>query len=184
MNLLVRALEMYTPGFVKARALRQLFSSTAAAFEAEVPPLSGLDSQACLACYARFAQVQAGRRLREGRELEALEQRLYRNAFAMAEPYARVLRPRTVDDVMAICRVLYRILDIDLVGDARGDVVIQRCYFSRLYSGEVCRIMSAMDRGVFAGLSGGGELTFTSRITEGQSCCRAHFRWSPPEASI
>ena len=82
---------------------------------------------------------------------------------------------------MDIGRVLYRILDIDLQGDARGEVVISRCYFSRFYSGEVCRLMSAMDRGLFAGLSNGGELTFSSRITEGQPCCRAHFAWAAPK---
>jgi hypothetical protein len=83
--------------------------------------------------------------------------------------------------VMDIGRVLYRILDIDLQGDARGEVVISRCYFSRFYSAEVCRLMSAMDRGLFAGLSNGGELTFSSRITQGQPCCRAHFTWAVPK---
>ena len=65
----------------------------------------------------------------------------------------------------------------DLQGDARGEVVINRCYFSRFFSSEVCRLMSAMDAGLFAGLSNGGVLTFSCRITEGQPCCRAHFRW-------
>lgn len=178
MSLLVSALQIYMPDFIKKMAVPQLFNSTAAAFEAEVPPLMGLSSEECLAQYARFAQAQAEQRLRGGREVETLEQRLYRNAVEMGRRQGKWLRPGTVQDVMDIGRVLYHILDIDLRGDARGEVVISRCYFSRFYSAEVCRLMSAMDRGLFAGLSNGGALTFSSRITEGQPCCRAHFAWA------
>ena len=181
MGLLVGALQIYMPDFVKKMTLMQLFKSTAAAFEAEVPPLAGLDSEECLAQYARFAQTQAEQRLRDGREIAALEQRLYRNAVEMGQMHRKLLRLNTVQDVMDIGRVLYRILDIDLRGDARGEIVISRCYFSRFYSAEVCRLMSAMDRGLFAGLSNGGELAFTSRITDGQPCCRAHFAWAVPK---
>ena len=35
--------------------------------------------------------------------------------------------------------------------------------------------MSAMDRGLLAGLAGGGDLIFSQRITEGYTCCRARF---------
>lgn len=181
MSILVNMLQIYMPDYIKKRALMQLFESTAAAFAAEVPPLAGLDYEDCLAQYARFAQAQAERWLRGGREVEALEQRLYWNAVEMGQQHSKWLRPGTVQDVMDIGRVLYRILDIDLQGDARGEVVISRCYFSRFYSAEVCRLMSAMDRGLFAGLSNGGELTFSSRITEGQPCCRAHFAWAMPK---
>jgi hypothetical protein len=173
MCLLISALQIYTPEYVKKRALAQLFNFTAAAFEAEVPPLAGLDSQECLAQYARFTQTLAGQRLREGSEVEAVGQRLYQNAVQMGQQQHKWLRPGTVQDVLAIGRVLYRILAIDLQGDARGEVVINRCYFSQFYSAEMCQLMSAMDRGLFAGLSNGGELTFTSRITEGEPCCRA-----------
>lgn len=183
MGLLVSVLQIYTPDCVKKKALAQLFRSTAAAFEAEVPTIAGLDYEERLAMYARFTQTRAEQRLRDGREVEAVAQRLYRNAVEMGQLYGKWLRLGTVADVMAIGRVLYRVLDIDLQGDARGEVVINRCYFSRFYSYEVCRLMSAMDRGLFAGLSNGGELTFSSRITEGQSCCRAHFSWEPKAAN-
>lgn len=179
MGLVVSALERYMPDGVRKRALAELFRATATAFGARVPPLAGLDADERLARYARFTQAQAERRLRDGRDVEAVEQRLYRNAVGMGQLCRKWLRPVTVQDVMAIGRVLYRILDIDFRGDARGDVVIGRCYFSRFFSGEACRLMSAMDRGLLGGLSGGGELTFTSRITEGQPCCRAHLRCEP-----
>ena len=181
MGLLVSALQIYMPDFVKKMALTQLFNSTAAAFEVEIPPLAGLGLEECLAQYARSTQTLAERCLRDGREVEAVAQRLYRNAVEMGRQHSKWLWPGTVADVMAIGRVLYHILDIDLQGDAQGEVVISRCYFSQFYSGDVCQLMSAMDRGLFAGLSNGGELTFSSRITEGQPCCRAHFAWAVPK---
>src|SRR5512142_364386 len=121
MGFLVSALQIYTPEYVKQKALMQLFDSTAAAFEAKVPPISGLDWQASLALYARFTQTLAEQRLRDGREVEAVEQRLYRNAVAMGRPYGKWLRLGTVKDVMAMGRVLYRILATDFRGDARGE---------------------------------------------------------------
>ena len=181
MSLLVSAMQIYMPQSVKKTALAQLFMATATAFEVEVPPLAGLDYEDCLAQYARFVQTLAELRLRDGREIEAVAQRLYRNAVEMGRLHSKWFRPCTVRDVMDIGRVFYRILDIDLQGNARGEGVISRCYFSRFYSAQVCRLMSAMDRGLFAGLSNGGGLTFTSRITEGQPCCRAHFAWAVPK---
>lgn len=175
MSLLVSVLGLHTPEFVKKRVLMQLFQATAAGFELQVPPLGTLDSKECLAQYARFVQVHAGQQLRDRNEVSSLTQRLYRNAMEMARLPNKWLHLRTLQDVMATARVLYRILKIDLQGDEQGEVVIQRCYFSAYYSAEVCRLMSAMDRGLFAGLSNGGELTFSSRITEGQPYCLAHF---------
>ncbi len=177
MGLLVQVLQIPLPDYVKKIALRQLWQATAAAFGVEPPPLAGLDYAECLAGYAQFAQTHGEQWLREGRAVQPLEQRLYRNAVELGRRNGRWLRPGTLPEVMAVGRALYRILDIDLQGDTRGEIVVNRCYFSRLYSSDVCRLMSAMDRGLFAGLSNGGKLSFTSRITEGQPCCRAQFRW-------
>ncbi len=177
MNLIAALLQLYTPEFVKKMALTELFEATADAFEADVPPLAGLASQAALAQYAQFARSRAEERLRDGREIEVVRQRMYRNAFAMGQRQRALFRPGSAQDVMAVGRLLYRILDIDLQGDQQGEVVIRRCYFSTFYSPDVCRLMSAMDRGLFAGLSNGGQLTFSSRITEGEPCCLAHLNW-------
>jgi len=55
-------------------------------------------------------------------------------------------------------------------------VTVKRCYFSQFYSGSVCDLISALDDGVFSGLSGGGRLVFSERLTEGNACCRAKLR--------
>jgi len=177
MSILVGALGVYTPGCVRGWALGRLTAATAEAFGAPAPRLTGQGAGARLAAYARFTRSEAEAWLTAGRDVEALEGRLFRAAVALGGQCRAWLRPHGTVEVLDAARVLYRLLDIDLRGDAGGGVTITRCYFGRYYSAEVCRVMSAMDRGLLAGLSGRGELTFTARITEGQPCCRARLSW-------
>ena len=175
MSPLLSRLLTHTPPIVKRQALVQLFRATAAAFQADMPRLSGLSQEQCLLAYARFTANQADEALRQGGDLSELQERLYRNAYRLGRTPGWLLRVRSVDDVMALGRFLYDILDIDFEGSRSGEITISRCYFSSFYSPEVCRVMSAMDRGLLAGLAGGGDLAFSQRITEGHACCRARF---------
>ena len=181
MSPLLARLLTHTPTIVKRQALVQLFRATASAFQADMPRLAGLSREQCLLAYARFTADQADEALRQGGDLSALQERLYQNAYRLGRTPGWLLRVRSVDDVMALGRSLYDILDIDFDGSGSGsvsgsgEITISRCYFSSYYSPEVCQVMSAMDRGLLAGLAGGGELVFVERITEGQPCCRARF---------
>jgi hypothetical protein len=181
MSLPVRLLEVYTPAWVKRRALSQLLAFTAAAFQCRPPSTKGLSLEGRLRQYALFTQGQVEERLARREDLPALQERLYWSAYQLGRMHGKMLRTRSIEQVMALGRVLYRILQIDFRGDVRGEVTIRRCYFSRSYSAEVCRVMSAMARGLVAGLSGGGQLVFSARITEGEPCCRA--RLVGPEGS-
>jgi hypothetical protein len=163
------------PAMVKRQALVLLFRATAAAFRAEMPRLAGLSREQCLLAYARFTADQAEEALRRDGDLSELQARLYQQAYRLGRTPGWLLRVRSVDDVMVLGRSLYDVLDIDFEGSDNGEITISRCYFSSVYSPEVCRVMSAMDRGLLAGLAGGGELAFSQRITEGHGCCRARF---------
>lgn len=162
----------------RKQVLGALFAATARAFGAPALSLAGLPADECLRHYAMFTQSQAAAVLRRGDDLDALQERLYRNAYGLGRACRWMFRTESVADTMAVGQVLYRLLDIDFQGDVEGDVVIRRCYFSRFYSGQVCQVMSAADRGVLAGLSDGGQLVFSARLTEGQACCRAHLNVS------
>ena len=175
MGPLVARLLARTPESAKRQALAQLFRSTAAAFRCDMPRLSGLSREQCLVAYVRFTADRAEEALRRGDDLSELHERLYRNAYRLGWTLGRLLRVHDIDDVMALGRFLYGILDIDFEGSGSGEITIGRCYFSSFYSPEVCQVMSAMDRGLLAGLAGAGELVFSQRVTEGQACCRAHF---------
>lgn len=175
MNIAVWLLHWYTPTFVKKWALHDLFVATAAAFGCPAPTHKGLAYQDCLRLFAQFTQSQVATLIRDGHNLAAVEQRLYEHAYQLGEKYARLLPIRSQAEMMVIGRLLYSILDIDFQSNAQGDVTIRRCYFSRFYTGPVCRVMSALDRGLFAGLSQGGQLHFSTRLTEGSPCCLACF---------
>jgi hypothetical protein len=73
-------------------------------------------------------------------------------------------------------------LAIDLRADEQGSVVVDRCAFAAWYSPRVCRLMSSLDAGLLAGLTRGGRLTFSERITEGSPRCLAAISWKggPP----
>lgn len=173
-SLLPRVLSL-TPSFVHKRMLAQLFGATAAAFQREMPDLRGLSSEQSLLAYARFTSEWAGDALRCGDDPLELQARLYANAYRLGRLPGRFLRSRSVDDVMMLAQFLYGVLEIDFDGNSSGEITIRRCYFSEFYSPPKCRLLSFMDHGLLAGLAGGGELTFTQRITAGQACCRARF---------
>jgi hypothetical protein len=164
-----------TPSIVKKQAMVQLFRSTAQAFRCEMPRLSGLSREQCLQEYARFTAEGAEEALRRGSELAELQGRLYRNAYRLGRTPGWLLHVQGVEDVMTLGSFLYGLLDIEFQGSSDGEITISRCYFSSFYSPEVCQVMSAMDRGLLAGMAGGGELVFSQRITDGQACCRARF---------
>ena len=175
MSLMVRLLQFYTPGWVKRRALDQLLSFTAAAFQCQPAATRGLTVDERLCHYARFTLEQVEQYRQRGGDPAVLHERLYWSAYQLGHIHGRLFRVCSTQEIMALARTLYRILEIDFSGDAQGEVIIRRCYFSRLYSAPVCSIMSGMDRGLLAGLSGGGQLIFSTRITEGAPCCRARF---------
>lgn len=167
---------LYLPSGIKKRKLAELIRMTARAFGEEEPSFRGLTLAGMRRLYADFSREAAGRALsRPGDSLAEIEGRLFEEAFRMGRELGRELRIATRREVMAAAGILYRGLGIDLEGEAGGDIVVRRCFFSRFYSGEACRLMSSLDAGVLAGLAGGGELEFSERLTEGAGCCRARF---------
>lgn len=174
MNVLGRAALRWMPEVVRKPVLDVLFARTAVAFGLPTPRVRGLSSTATLQAFADFsaraATDAAASRLGD---LGALDARLVEAGYRPGRWLRRVLGVSSRADCMAVARSVYRLLDIDFRGDARGDITISRCSFSRSYSSDVCRVMSALDAGLLAGLSGGERLVFSERITDGHPCCRA-----------
>jgi hypothetical protein len=154
-------------------ALGALFRATAGAFGCQPPRIRGLAAEACVARYAAFTQGEAEALLQGDRDVRVVQERLYGSAYRLGRACRWASRARTMEEALALARALYRALEIDFKGDEKGEVLIRHCALSSTYSPDTCRLMSAMDKGLLAGLSAGGTLTFTARITEGQPCCRA-----------
>jgi hypothetical protein len=175
MNLLVTLLHLYTPGFVRERVLDELFVATANGFACEVPVTAGLTGNAKLAAYARFTREQADRAIRDGRDLDAIGASLRGEAFALGQRMRSLLGVEGVAGVTAAAHMLYHMIDVDFSATPEGEVTVRRCFFSDYYTPDVCRLVSALDDGILAGLAGGGHLEFSQRITEGHDRCLARF---------
>ncbi len=181
MNYALEILAVYTPAALKKKVLRDIFFLTARAFGSEVPETKGLSTGRLLEAYAFFTQQAAEQALARDPELEAVRLRLFRDASDLGRALRQRFRLRSKEDVLKMSRIIYKILGISFEGRPDGEVVIRSCYFSRFYTGDVCRLISALDQGAAAGLSGGGRLEFAQRITDGHGCCRASFLFKENE---
>ena len=183
MTLRLRAFAAIPPSLLRPFVVRQLLRSTAGAFRAGLPsshrPRSGSE---LLRVYATFSAARAELLLAGCGDLDSVRRELWRIADRLGRGLRRRLGVKTPADAMVAARSVYRALDIDLRGSPTGEVVVARCSFAAVYGPDVCAVMSALDAGLFAGLTGGRALTFTRRITEGAPACLASLR--PTEVSI
>ena len=179
MNILLSLVEIYLPASLKMKSLKELFSLTANAFHSQCPSLQGYSYPELLDKYAAFTEIEAKYRLKSGDQLQGIQESLYQQAERMGKNLQITFRTSNFHDTLRLCRVVYRGIGIDFQGNDRGEIRILRCFFGKYYSKEVCEVMSSLDRGLVAGISGGGQLNFEYRITEGRDCCLAHL--SPQE---
>ena len=175
MNNLVTILKFYSPEFIKKRVLNELFIITARAFECALPPLRGFSYAELLKQYALFTRAEAEKSIQHKHDLQAIRNRLFDQAYQMGHELRKKLNIRTDEEVMDLGQKLYNVLGINFQGNQQGLITISRCFFSEYYSSQVCQLISALDEGVLAGLSGGGQLNFSQRITDGNNCCLAQF---------
>ena len=174
MSMLLKIMHFYIPKFIRKKKLNELFRLTADAFQSELPELRGLSFAECLLKYALFTKEQAERYLQSGRPLEEVKYRLYQNSYTFGQNLRKNLHILTWEESVTVLQVIYKLIGIDFHCDRQGEIIIKQCFFSKYYSGGVCRLISSLDEGLAAGLSG-GKLCFNQRITEGESCCKGYF---------
>jgi hypothetical protein len=177
MNLRLTLAQIYTPGWTKRKKLKVLLALTAQAFGEEAPLQTPKSRRALLRQYAELTTQWARKSLDKGLGTEDIRCRLRQSAFRMGQETRKILRISSKQEVMAGARLLYRFLDIDFRGDVDGGVFIGRCSFSPFYSPAVCQLISGLDEGLLAGLSDGGRLEFSERMTSGEKACRALLRF-------
>jgi len=172
MGLRLAISRIYLPGAVRRSKLNELFLAAADAFRCAPLEMDAASLDRCLRDFALFTARNAEASIKYG-EGQEVRERLYCNAYRIGENIKEELDIDSLKEVMEACEVVYRALKIDFHGDSQGQVRIGKCYFSSFYTGEVCRVISGLDEGLVAGLSGGLRLEFAGRITEGNKCCEA-----------
>jgi hypothetical protein len=177
MSLRLRALELHIPAWVTRSAVRRLFEVTASAFGRDPPRVDGSDHRALLERYASFTARSVEMALAGRTDLDELSRRMWNGAHGLGTTLRRRLGVRTRGDALRAARLAYRMIGIDVRADPDGRLVVDRCFFADGYSPQVCRVMSSLVAGMIAGLTEGGRLTFSERITEGRPRCLARIAW-------
>jgi hypothetical protein len=177
-SLRLRALELHVPARMSRTAIDRLFEATASAFGRSREDADRLDRRALLARYIAFTAACADETLKHDADVGAVSCRLWRNAFVLGRLLRRGLGIRTRDAGVRAARVVYGIIGIDFQGDRSGTVAVDCCPFAVAYSPRTCRLMSSLDAGLIAGLTDGGRLEFSERITEGRPRCLARITWT------
>jgi hypothetical protein len=174
MNLKLFIARWFIPQSFKRAEISNLFSATAQAFGETGP--RGLESEsleALLAGYATFTRKHAERIILDGRSLDVVHKKLFDSAFAIGARLRKELGIQSFSDVRVAARAIYRALKIDFRCGRNGEVTVKKCFFSGHYSAAVCTLISSLDSGLIAGLSGGNTMAFYERITAHDKCCRA-----------
>jgi hypothetical protein len=157
---------------VRRTILREVLAATARAFDREPPATTPRSVRTLSHVCIERSDAWAREALARGEDLSRIRARLFAEARSLGARARRELRVRDEAQGAAAARLLYRAIGVDLRADREG-VRVSRCAYASAYSPQVCRLMSAMDSGLIAGLTGAAGLVFTARITEGAPACRA-----------
>jgi hypothetical protein len=169
----LRAFARIPPSVLRPFVLQWLLRRTADAFGVPRPTLTWIYGADLLSAYAAFSTARSVFAARRRGDVDAARRALWTSAHRAGTRLRSALGIRTTADAMAAAHAIYRLIGIDLWGSSAGNVSVARCSFAPTYSPEVCSVMSSLDAGLFAGLTGGGRLTFRRRITEGAPACTA-----------
>lgn len=172
MSLKLKLLKLHIPGFIQTKEFIRLFQRTADVFGGDVPNIKKMRLQQIREQFARYTAQAADSLVCSRADTKDVQRRLYDAAFQLGAGLKERFKIKKRKDALALLPVIYRILGIDLKIDDKK-FIVKNCFFSRYYSEEICRIISALDMGLLAGLTSGGRLEFTQRITGGRPCCVA-----------
>jgi hypothetical protein len=179
MKSLIRILVTFAPEAIKRRELRRLFSVTASGFGSPVPALAGLSFDQCLMEYARFTRTESLKLCTPGASCEDACKRLFSGGESLGRRVRKMCRIASLEEAVCAMSILYSTIGIRAGSNEESAMDITSCYFAGIYSPEICSIMSSLDDGIFAGLSGGGRLRFGKRLTDCSDRCSAAI--IPPE---
>lgn len=171
---LLSRLEKKTPDFFRRRQIQILMDLAAESFGVPKEKLRKGSAEKALRQYAGFTCLCMDAGAEE-------EEKLYQDAYRLGDKIRQITGLTEDEDLHRLIILLYRNIGIkmrikgNLGTEHAGEVTVTKCYFSRVYSPEECRLMSFVDSGIVAGICGGGKLRFSQRITEGCESCRACF---------
>lgn len=169
------------PERVKKKKIYELFKITAEAFNLKMPKfeLNKISREKFLHEYALFTKEKTIEFIKtygiNSEELIELKNRLYKSSYEMGKEIKKNLKIKNSEEILRVMKFIYEIIKIDFKKGKNGVVIINSCFFSSYYNHDICSVISSLDEGLAAGISGDSKLEFFQRITDGKDCCRAYF---------
>jgi hypothetical protein len=176
MSLRLWILERYLPSPIRRQMLHQLLRTTADALGVPTPAMPDAAGPAFVPAFAQFTRTATENLPAGSPQADAARRRLYDGARVIGRTVRRRAGIRTSEEAVSALRLIYRAIGIDLHADlATRQVTVRRCEFSRHYTPAVCHFVSALDAGLFHGISDRWSVAFDDRITDGAVVCRGRF---------
>jgi len=181
MSLILNLLSFYIPERVKNKRIYELFKVTADAFNLKMPKfdLNKISREKLLKEYALFTKEKTTSFIKtygiDSKEITELKSRLYESSYEMGKKIKKNLKIKDSEEILKVMKLIYKIIRIDFEEGKNGVVIINNCFFSSYYNQDICMVISSLDEGLAAGISGGCKLAFFQRITSGKDFCSAHF---------
>lgn len=172
MNFRLVALRLYVPYRLRRAKLHALLSAAATGFNKPAPNLKGLNFRQAWQTFATFTRTTATELFASKRDPAPVLAGLTQATCELGRVLRHELHITNPNDALIALEVLYAALGVKWHNTEEGTVTVRRCQFSRLYTPQICQLMSAMDQGLVDGITNGGKLTWSERITEGLPCCR------------
>ncbi|MBI0583795.1 MAG: hypothetical protein ISF22_06150 [Methanomassiliicoccus sp.] len=191
MSARLRLASLWMPRFMMARELDRIRSATDATLDAllaEHAPEAIVDKEARgRGLEERRAAMARGHRRKVEALIEAVgreraiglgREALFLTGLALGlEARQRLGVGDGRDDLLRAAGIMYRILGIEFTVGPEG-LEVTCCALSRHYSGDVCRVLSAVDEGAVSGLSPRASMRFDSRMTDPGPVCVASIEFS------
>ncbi len=195
MGLAIAVLAWRTPRYVISRELDHVSSHTSAALEslleAHAPEAFAEMAREELHPTGTIEERRSAMAKKHAAIVRALEEAVGRDkAVAMGrealftvgrnlgrETHDRLGMGDSPRDLVRAARILYRILGIEFrvewLGNARANLIVERCALANEYSELTCSVLSATDEGVIRGLNPGASMRFEEKMTGGCARCIA-----------
>jgi hypothetical protein len=187
----MRLLSVYIPKRFRKEKIIQLYNLTSGVFndypeirdDIDLKSLNNdilkiLTCEEILKKYADYTKMAVTILLESGCDINRLKESLFNESYRFGQEIRNHYSIRTLEDVRLMVRIIYKLVKIDSnlkqnKNTGSRELEIKHCFFADYYSMDVCSVMSGVDEGIVAGVSGCRQLQFKHRITEGNECCRA-----------
>ena len=185
-------LDVTPPSFARKFEVAVLMGAFAEAFDVEPPAVGDLTADEALRAFREFTAACMEAALADEATARKYRARLREVALRLGSQVRSMLRPRAAS-VFRLTQALYRGIGIELRGDSQscvapyfpGALEFGPCSFAQRYTSADCWFMSAFDEGFMCGIAGvDAQLSFSCRLTEGATCCRACFREGRTEGEV